>query len=59
MNGWKRIAICVLTVAALIVAMGCDGVRFDFQRYPDTPVIIAPPAGLSSSELAAIIAAIR
>lgn len=54
----RRIPILLGVVFALL-SQGCDGVRFNFKHYPDTPVVIAPPAGLSSSELAAIIAAIR
>lgn len=48
-----------LGLISALAVLGCDGVRFKFARYPDTPVIIGPPAGLSSSDLAAIVVAIR
>lgn len=60
MPGWKRSGFLLGFVLMLIVAVGCDGkLRFKFARYPDTPVVIGPPAGLSSSDLAAIVVAIR
>lgn len=48
----------IISIVSLL-ALGCDGARFVFVRYTETPVIMAPPAGLSSSDLAAIVAAIR
>jgi len=60
MAGQKRIGFLLGFALMLIVAGGCDStLRFKFARYPDTPVIIGPPAGLSSSDLAAIVVAIR
>ena len=56
----KRFRTALLMMALIATStLGCNGARFVFVRYPDTPVIMSPPSGLSSSELAAIIAAIR
>ena len=59
MSRWqKRLLLPVILLG--FVAAGCDGeLKFVFKQYPETPVVAAPPAGLSSSQLAAIIAAIR
>ena len=55
----RRRRLIYVGILVSLLSLACDGVRFKFARYPETPVVTAPPAGLSSTELAAIIAAIR
>lgn len=60
MTAKRRVTTWIAGMVAVLAAAGCEGgLRFKFMRYPETPVVMAAPSGLSSSELAAIIVAIR
>lgn len=59
MARFRRIAAGWVLMIVALSAVGCERLRLTLVRYPETPIATTGGSGLSQSELAGIVAAIR
>jgi len=59
MARFRRIAAGWVLILFALGTVGCERLRLQMVRYPETPIAATGGSGLSQSELAGIVAAIR
>lgn len=59
MARFRRIAAGWVLMFVALAAAGCERLRLEIVRYPETPIAATGGSGQSQSELAGIVAAIR